>query len=502
MSKVLFELVHSLTGIEKTYFKKYSAFHVKGEVNIYVRIFNAVERQKKYDGKGLIQQFRGEVFAKQFPVAKNYLYNHILESLESYNRSNIQSKVSGMIRQTEILLEKGLTAQAEKMTERVRALAEQNELFPQLMELFPLSVEIKRLSAYTDPAGESYNQEFGQTMRILEKQKDLLVSQNVNAQIYHRILTGGFIRNYEELAPYHNLVKEEPLRKKENCRSERSLLLYYHSRFGYYSRCEHWNKALHCITELINLMESKASLIRNNNRLYINSLRNLVSCHFNLGSNEMVLPILEKLMNFESRSPRIKREIFFFVRIQGLTYYYNTNRVDAGMKLAGIVEKEMEHLRYDSFYPQYATALNYTLAITHIKNRTFKEASAYINNILNAPAVDHRSDLQAIARVLYIIIHFELGNTDLMESAARSCYRYLKKRKRLYRFEEVVLDFIRRKMPLIQTNKELVPALTALADELDYIGKLPFEKNILKYFDFGAWLQKKCGMKVPASFLP
>ena len=84
-SEDLFRLIKSLTPNEKGYFKKFSKIHVREGKNNYMMLFEAIDKQIEYDEKAIINKFSKEQFVKQFPVAKNYLYNLILKALDVYH---------------------------------------------------------------------------------------------------------------------------------------------------------------------------------------------------------------------------------------------------------------------------------------------------------------------------------------------------------------------------------------------------------------------------------
>ena len=90
-----------------------------------------------------------------------------------------------------------------------------------------------------------------------------------------------------------------------------------------------------------------------------------------------------------------------------------------------------------------------------------------------------------------MILHFELGNTDILEYLVKSTYRFLYKRKHLYKFETSILNFIRKKLPKTNSEKELITIFKDLKTELGKITKDPFEKKALDYFDFISWLESK-----------
>jgi hypothetical protein len=83
----LFTLIKSLNKTEKGYLKKHSNFHVINDRNNYIKIFDAINAQDVYNEDKLLKKIKNERFIKQFAVAKNYLYDIILESLEAYNKS-------------------------------------------------------------------------------------------------------------------------------------------------------------------------------------------------------------------------------------------------------------------------------------------------------------------------------------------------------------------------------------------------------------------------------
>lgn len=135
MKDSLFVLIKSLSKSEKGYFKKYSNFHGRSrEKNTYVKIFDAINLQVTYNEPKLLRKFRNESFINQFSVAKNYLYNTILDCLETYHKS-ITIELRSILTWTEILLEKGLLTQAKKMLRKAKKLAEKHAMSSYIVEI-------------------------------------------------------------------------------------------------------------------------------------------------------------------------------------------------------------------------------------------------------------------------------------------------------------------------------------------------------------------------------
>ena len=71
----------------------------------------------------------------------------------------------------------------------------------------------------------------------------------------------------------------------------------------------------------------------------------------------------------------------------------------------------------DSFYFQYF--------YIYFGIEDFEQSLDYLNEWLNLPKSIDRQDLQSLARVLNLIVHYELGNSLLVDSLLRSAYRFL-----------------------------------------------------------------------------
>ena len=78
----LHQLIHTLSKTEKRYIKRMASLHVRGDENNYIKLFDLLNDQDEYNESVL--QNALQLDRNQFAVTKNYLYNVILDSLESY----------------------------------------------------------------------------------------------------------------------------------------------------------------------------------------------------------------------------------------------------------------------------------------------------------------------------------------------------------------------------------------------------------------------------------
>ena len=120
----------------------------------------------------------------------------------------------------------------------------------------------------------------------------------------------------------------------------------------------------------------------------------------------------------------------------------------------------------------------------------FEKALYYLNEWLNQPRNVERQDLQAISRILNLLIHFEMGNTMLLDSLMRSTKRYLRKEKRIYQFELKIMEFFNKMSKPLSKNQQK-EAMQKLKIQFDELLKEPREARMMQMFNFQAWIESK-----------
>lgn len=141
----VYALIKSLNRSEKGYFKKHATFHIRTKKGSnYVKIFDAMDAQKVYNEPKLIKKFRHERFVHQLPVAKNYLYNIILESLEAYHHSSVM-ELRSLMNKAEILTDRGLYLSAKKILKKAKGMAVEYKKLNYTAEISLMEQSIHRL---------------------------------------------------------------------------------------------------------------------------------------------------------------------------------------------------------------------------------------------------------------------------------------------------------------------------------------------------------------------
>lgn len=132
----------------------------------------------------------------------------------------------------------------------------------------------------------------------------------------------------------------------------------------------------------------------------------------------------------------------------------------------------------------------WALSCVHFGAGEMNKALFWLNKLLNDTEPTLRQDLFTYARLFNLVVHYELGNYDLLEYIVRSTHRFLSKRHRANATETVLIDHVKRLARATQpgARRELH---RSLHERLSELMEDPLERLALKYFDFMAWSTAK-----------
>ncbi len=492
-SKDLFELIRSMSGSEKRYFKIYASKHTIGEQNFSISLFDAIEAQEQYDEDGIKKKFKDRNEVKHLPFNKNYLYHLILDALHIYHLDiSTSADLKKAIHRVEILFEKRLYDQCEKQLEKAKDLASKYEKYPEYLDLLSWEYEVARARGYRGKNEEDIRKIFDATFEMADKVKNANEYRLLTTQLFMRIMKGGIIRNDAGFRPFEKIIGHPLFSNENKATTFQSKYCFYHCHNAYYFTRQDYKHALEYGQKLVSLVESNPHQLEERLRAYVYAIQNVIVCKFNLKKYKEVVPDIKKLKSVETKSKALTAELFFIANNMELELCIHSGEFSKGTRLVPEIEKELER---SGLGKQYETALYYHITLVQFGAGNFQAANKYLNRILNETEVDVRDDLQCFGRILSLIIHYEMGNEELLEYQVRNTYRYLLKRDRLYKVETVILEFIRKKMPKIGSPKELLAAFRELKSSLEKVTEDSFEKKALEYFDIISWLESKLSGK-------
>jgi len=484
----LFHLIKSLSKSEKRYFNVFASRHKIGDGNNYTRLFNLINKQKLHDERALLRLLKNDPLSKNFRYNKHYLKELILKSLHFYHSSNsADSKIKERLHYVEILYEKGLFEQCKKELKKIKQLAYEYELYLYVLEVLQWEARTELSLGRTDKDIRSI---FKEEQKALDIINNLSHYSLLTSKMFIKIRKGGLIRAKQELKAFEYIIKHPLIENKKKANSYHSQYLYYLIRSTYFFIHSDFANAHLYTHHLISFLERYPHQISRSAKPYVFALHNLLICQLHLQKLNEFHDTLSKLRKVTPRTEAVKLDIFYSSYNLELTMFIITGQFEKGLNLTNDIEEQLTQWVQKRSDPREILLL-YQVTLIFFGRGDYDKASKHLTRILNYSHIEIRSDIYCFARILNLINHYELGNEDILEYIVKSTYRFLYKRNRLYKFETSILKFIRKEIPKIISERDLIKAFNKLKTELEEIVKDPFEQKMLEYFDFISWLESK-----------
>lgn len=483
----LFRLIKSLNKSEKGYFKKYANFHVRNEQNNYTKIFDAIDTQKEYNENKLFRKFRDERFINQFAVAKNYLYDMVLESLEAYHK-NSTTEIRSLLNRIEILVDKGLHSQAKKLLKKAKEMAITYEKLTYIPEINLMEESIYRMQYSVGDIKDNSSKLIEEIEQCAMRIKNLAEYESLKNRLYVQHMEMGVLRNEKEIKSYDWFLKSPLLKNEKQALSINAKILYYELYASYYNYTEDSEKCYEFSSRLISLFEENPHVIETNvNFPTLFYYRHSIQC-YNIGKYHEALEYISKMEVLKPKSDIQKMNTLFKAYNTKLNVYFRMGNMKKCLRLIPEIElllaknSDSDKLLKEIIYWQVTSILMIA--------EEYKQALKWLVKANIAEYSNIRQDLECIGRIMEIVLHYELGKFDSMEYRIKSTYRFLASKQKMYQLEKIILTSIR-KLINVNSKKESLFFFKELKNSLESVIKDPLEGKFLMYFDIMSWLESK-----------
>lgn len=485
-SDFLFQLIKAMTKGDRRNFKLFAQLQ-EGDKK-YIQLFDAIERQEEYDERLLLQQFEGERFTNQFSVAKNYLYRYILKTLHVFQKDPY-SEFQILVHQVKILMSKNLFDQAHKLLRKAMHQAEAMEYFSDYLSLLQMEREIYFFN-------QKSNEFAAFIMGIQAKEKEVLAQLDNFIQFSHiqdelKLIKKSIseVRSEKDNRPFEKIRKNGLMSAEGKALSVRAkikqlvILNDCAASEGNFAQCKDYSE------KILSLYESNSAIKDTENHFYLLEITNLAIIYYRNGLEKEAFECLEKLRAATVMNQQEEIRVFEKYSQVTLAIALEKGNIMNGKLAAEAIEDGLQKLD-GKIRKSVELVLYFHLASFWLMAGNPSEGLRWINKFLNEPKTELRVDLQCMARILNIILHYELGNQDLVEYALKSASRFIFKRQRMLKFEKLVLSTLRG-LSNAPSENDRKAILTNTLDSLSEIMDDPFENKANNLFDFQSWAKSK-----------
>ncbi|MFZ1527722.1 MAG: hypothetical protein WAT19_03165 [Ferruginibacter sp.] len=488
---ILFQLIQSLEKAEKRNFKLYIKRNsAKDDLKI-IELFDALDKLDDYDENLLLKKLRS-IQKPQLANLKSHLYKQLLASLRVIKVSeSIDLQLHEQLDYARILYNKGLYHQSLKILEKVKDMAVSYNQDSFLIQAISLEKKIETLHI-TRSMQDRADKLSAEAYEINKKRVTITQLSNLALKLYSWYVKYGHARNEDD---------EKQVKKYfyDNLPADAFKLTGFYERlYLYQSHC--WEAFIRqdflmyyrYTQKWVDLFNDQPFMIDIEPGHYIKGMHNLMNAHFDLRNFKKFDETLDAFTRFSESETAKKHDnnkvqAFVYLTSARINRHICMGTFKEGLSLIPYTEEKLDE--YELYLDRHRVLVfNYKMATLHFGAGDYNTCIDYLRKIIN-DTPDLRNDLQCYARLLHLIAHYELGNADIIEHLVKSAYRFMAKMDNLSVIEEQVLKFLQHSF--FVPVKKLQPELEKFLQRIKQYENNRFETRAFAYLDIVSWLESK-----------
>lgn len=491
MSKVnsLYFLVNSMTRSERKAFNlNTKRLRMTPE---YLTLYQLIEENSGAGVEAIKEKFLSLRPGVSYDATAKYLFKIILNTILALRKEKDSDfTLMNGIMKTKILFEKSLFEECFALLKWV--IGESKRLENYYTLLLASRLEIEYLLELNFPSMDekkllSKHLRISKTLRAIMKIND---QSSIYELLKHRLIYKGNVRSQEQKSELNDLVVSEiSIISSSSLENFEINKLHQLFQANYLISVGDYKSAFRSFSELNHLFEDNMHLWNNPPIYYLQTVEGVLDSLRGIRNYKGMNYFVGQLEKLESPS------INFSANVNSLIFLYNLfPKLDRGE-----FKDSLEHLKegMKTIYTKMKllsltrqAELYLYAALVYFTNRKYREAYSYLKNIILEGKEFSYLPLYRTIRLTNLMILYELKDFDLIEYEARSIKREMKKMEKGYLIEKSMLRFINSHNSLRIEEKRNALWLKIITD-LDLLSEDVFEGQVLKIFEFTAWIKSK-----------
>jgi hypothetical protein len=487
----LFVLIKSLSKSEKRQFKIFASRLETSSNTKFIELFNILDKSEVYDEKLILKS--GSIKKVQLSNLKSYLYKQILVSIRlNIPSQNIRYQLREQIDFATILYNKGLYKQSLKILDKTKQQAVENDEKYMAYEI----VEFEKLieSQYITRSIQGRADELAVQAKELNYRNTISSKlSNLSLQLYGIMLKTGYVKSDEE-HQYIDIYFNKHIAKFDE------------EKFGFREKYWYFNANLwrsFLVQDFLSCYKFANKWVTlfydNPNMIYLNPVFFLKGNHYLLESLFMLkykTNFKKYLVQLEETINDTKFPVNDNIASLSFLYLYN-NKLNYHILEGSFAESEYlipevlhkMNLHSEHLDEHHEMLFYYKIACIYFGNEKYNESLFYLEKIINNKNLTMREDLMCFARLLYLILHYELGNDYYLENQLKNTYKFLLKMNDLHEVQKEIIRFLKNLNSIYpgDIKKEFIK----MKERFVELEKNTYEKRAFLYLDIISWLESK-----------
>lgn len=487
----LHRLIHSMSRLEKRYFKLYTSRHAAAGTSNHQLLFDAVAAMPVYDLGKLRKQFEGCAFMRRFAITKRRLYEAVLNSLDAFHAgSSVDDKLHRALHHVELLFDRALHADAAKVLHGVRALARSNDRQAILLLVAEWERRIMERSNYSGVEAMDLAQRAADCDAMVQEWQQVEHLWQIKSRSFMLLYRTGQAPGPKELTELEALAREPMLAEGTPLHTARARFLQHHVRSAIAYAGNDLTTCEYQLTAAAEVLRREQDQFRNEPDLMLGVMGNLAHVRMRLGRHQQALDgfrAFRKLPLLLTAAPNRDLEMKLFVMGTSLELSVHAAKGDFNLGMQRLPELEAGL----TLYGHRISAVRRVELLLQAAYASFgaghpDQALRLCNRMLGEKDLGSHADLYALGRMLNLVVLVEMGKWGLLEYLLRNTRRHLKQHGTIFHSEPLLLDHVQ-----ALSKAKAAPARqtlwTRLSNELAALAPDSPEAAALDHLDLLSW---------------
>ena len=494
-SESLIHLINNLTKQEK---KEFSLYISNKPEKDYIFLFRLIDDKKVSDPEELKMSFLAAKPTSSFNTVVIYLFDLLIDILTRLRtEQDSYYLLFNELLHARVLYEKSMYQECFQVLKKVKEKAVYYENHFALLVAQRLELNYLLTLDFEDMDEQKLLNKQYKMNNTLKSIRQLNEQSSLYELLKYRMINRGASRSLEETQKLDDLVTCEisivASAGVENFEIKKNHQLF---QANYFITVGDYKAAFNSFVELNKLFEENSHLWNNPPVYYLMTVEGMLESLRIMHNYEGMNYFIEKLTKLSSPSSSFQLNVTYVIFIYRLFSF-----IDAGdFDKAGIWIAEHQASLIDKMLllkEQQQTEMSLYIALIHLGNGEYRKARKRLSATIGRGHL-YSLPLFRTIRIVNVMIHYELGDVDYIQSEIRSIKREMSKNKGYnLKVESFLLKFLN--YSFADTNrKRRAEIWESMAEEVHALYADKYETQILRKFDFVAWVEAKI-FEVPLS---
>lgn len=494
-SESLIHLINNLTKQEK---KEFSLYISNKPEKDYIFLFRLIDDKKVSDPEELKMSFLAAKPTSSFNTVVIYLFDLLIDILTRLRtEQDSYYLLFNELLHARVLYEKSMYQECFQVLKKVKEKAVYYENHFALLVAQRLELNYLLTLDFEDMDEQKLLNKQYKMNNTLKSIRQLNEQSSLYELLKYRMINRGASRSLEETQKLDDLVTSEisivASAGVENFEIKKNHQLF---QANYFITVGDYKAAFNSFVELNKLFEENSHLWNNPPVYYLMTVEGMLESLRIMHNYEGMNYFIEKLTKLSSPSSSFQLNVTYVIFLYRLFSFIDGGDFDK----AGIWIAEHQASLIDKMLllkEQQQAEMSLYIALIHLGNGEYRKARKRLSATIGRGHL-YSLPLFRTIRIVNVMIHYELGDVDYIQSEIRSIKREMSKNKGYnLKVESFLLKFLN--YSFADTNrKKRAEIWESMAEEVHALYADKYETQILRKFDFVAWVEAKI-FEVPLS---